>query len=186
MRAQMNAQRKERRNGFHPQAIQVLEVVMEEAPKAAEERQTVPAQAPSLPLPATSTRILIAEDDGEMRFLLAWALRRQGYAVTECSDGFRMLDKLSFFLHPEEDGLEQIDLIISDIRMPGVSGLSIVKGLRDCEGFPPVILITAFGSEETHAAAREMGVAAMFDKPFDLEDLLTVVRRILPQSPLPH
>ena len=78
------------------------------------------------------------------------------------------------------------DAVISDIRMPGVSGLSIVKGLRDCEGFPPVILITAFGSEETHAAAREMGVAAMFDKPFDLEDLLTVVRRILPQSPLPH
>lgn len=180
MRAQTNAQRKERRNGFHPQAVQVLEVVMEESPKATEEL----AQAPSLPLPATSTRILIAEDDGEMRFLLAWALRRQGYAVTECSDGFRMLDRLSFFLHPEEDDLEQIDLIISDIRMPGISGLSIVKGLRDCEGFPPVILITAFGSEETHAAARELGVAAMFDKPFDLEDLLAVVRRILPPQPM--
>ena len=120
-----------------------------------------------------------------MRSLLSWALRRQGYAVTECSEGFRMLDRLSFFLYPEEGDLEQIDLIISDIRMPGISGLSIVKGMRDCEDFPPVILITAFGSEETHAAARELGVAAMFDKPFDLEDLLAAVRRILPHQPWP-
>ena len=113
-----------------------------------------------------------------MRSLLSWALRRQGYAVTECSEGFRMLDRLSFFLYPEEGDLEQIDLIISDIRMPGISGLSIVKGMRDCEDFPPVILITAFGSEETHAAARELGVAAMFNAPFKIRNcVLNVFRR---------
>jgi DNA-binding NtrC family response regulator len=52
--------------------------------------------------------------------------------------------------------------------------------LADKPGFPPTILITAFGDDETHAEAERYRVAAFFDKPFDIEDLLVKVREIVP------
>jgi len=132
-------------------------------------------------------RILVAEDDGEMRAVLVEALRGNGYQVTECSDGFRPLNHLgSVLLSPEVLGgeSEEFDLVISDIRMPGVTGLSILEGVRLFEGFPPVILITAYGDEDTHTEAERLGAAAIFDKPFDVDDLLAKVRDIA-SSPLP-
>jgi demethylmenaquinone methyltransferase/2-methoxy-6-polyprenyl-1,4-benzoquinol methylase len=60
--------------------------------------------------------------------------------------------------------------------MPGVFGLSVVEGARDRPGFPPTILITAFGDEETHETASQCGVVAVFDKPFEINDLLEKVR----------
>ena len=71
---------------------------------------------------------------------------------------------------------EEFDVIVSDIRMPGVTGLSVLAGLRGIEGTPPIILISAFGDEETHAEARELGAAALLDKPFEMSDLLDRVR----------
>jgi CheY-like chemotaxis protein len=63
--------------------------------------------------------------------------------------------------------------------MPGVFGLTILEGTRQRDGFPPIILITAFGDEETHAHAARLGAAAMFDKPFEIDDLLTKMRAVL-------
>jgi DNA-binding response OmpR family regulator len=131
--------------------------------------------------------VLVAEDDKEMRQMLVQALRKDGYEVSECSNGFHMLGKLgNRLLEPEVLKCEakEYDLIISDIRMPGVTGLSVLEGMRLFEGFPPMILITAFGDEETHAKAREFGAAAVFDKPFELEDLLAKVHEIL--APVSH
>jgi CheY-like chemotaxis protein len=71
------------------------------------------------------------------------------------------------------------DLIISDIRMPAHSGLEILEAGPQLKGFPPMILITAFGSELTHARARRFGAVAVFDKPFDVNDLLVKVREVL-------
>ena len=66
-----------------------------------------------------------------------------------------------------------IDLIVTDIRMPGQTGLSIVEGLRNGSKPGswriPVMLMTAFGDAETHAEAKRLG-AVIFDKPFDLDD----------------
>lgn len=122
-------------------------------------------------------RILLAEDDKEMRSLLARALRRAGYEISECPDGIALLDYL-FHLLPAKN--ENIDLIISDIWMGGVTGLEVLEGLHDRDEFPPMILITAFGDQETHAKARRLGAVAMFDKPFDTDDLLAVVREFVP------
>ncbi|MGA1825459.1 MAG: response regulator [bacterium] len=125
-------------------------------------------------------RILLAEDDDEMRALLAQSLRKAGYEVIEYPDGTSLLDDIiyCFLLDKEEYG--QIDLVISDFRMPGgVSGMEILKRMHKKEGFPPMILITAFGDENIHAAAAQFGVAAMFDKPFDINDLVTKVREII-------
>jgi len=121
--------------------------------------------------------ILLAEDDDEMRSLLAWALRKHGFEITECSDGLSLLNHLDSFFSGEHP--EGIDLIISDVRMPGFTGLEILEGLTDFGIVPPMILITAFGDEETHAIAERLGAVAMLDKPFDLEDLLSIVDDIM-------
>lgn len=122
--------------------------------------------------------ILLAEDDMEMRALLVLSLRKAGYKVTKCRDGVGLLSHLGAFLLPDESEHEDVNLIISDIRMPGFTGMEVLEGLQGNEGFPPMILITAFGDEETHALSKEFGAAAMFDKPFDMDDLLAKVHEL--------
>jgi DNA-binding response OmpR family regulator len=126
------------------------------------------------PTEARTPRILVAEDDDAMRALLAQALRSHGYEVAELSDGLHLVARLAA-AEPS-----QFAAVVSDIRMPGASGLDVLEGLKGCKGAPPMILITAFGDRETHELARRLGAAAMFDKPFDVEDLLLEVRRIAP------
>jgi len=113
-----------------------------------------------------SFSILLAEDDKEMRSLLALMLRKEGYQVFECTDGLSLLDMLS----------SNFDLIISDIRMPGVTGMEILMGANELDNFPPIILITAFGDKETHMQAERLGAVALFDKPFDIDEMLKKVR----------
>src|SRR5262245_59529454 len=128
-----------------------------------------------------SPQILLTEDDKEMRVLLASALRRAGYTVTECGDGIELLEHLGSYVLPDEEH-EKVDLVISDIRMPGLTGLEILQGLSRRGDFPPFILITAFGDVETHARAEYYGALAMFDKPFDVDDLVAKVRKVVPLS----
>jgi DNA-binding response OmpR family regulator len=124
-----------------------------------------------------SLRILLAEDDEQMRLLLAWSLKSEGFEVIHCEDGMELLDALSRTIADGE--ADRLALIISDIRMPGISGLDLLRGLRHSEAFPPMILITAFGDEETHAEAERLGAAAMFDKPFEIRHLVARVHEIL-------
>lgn len=123
-------------------------------------------------------RILLAEDDDEMRKLLAFALSEDSYEVTQCHDGGEFLVRLQSFIKDKRN--VDFDIIISDIRMPGLTGLEILEELHECKGFPPMILITAFGDKETHAKAEKFGAAAIFDKPFEIDDLLAKVREIIP------
>ena len=128
-----------------------------------------------------SFSILLAEDDEEMRSLLALMLRKKGYRVTECTNGISLLDMLSSFFLPGEEH-KNFDLIISDIRMPGITGMEILMGANELDNFPPIILITAFGDKETHMQAERLGAAVLFDKPFDIEELLKKLHAILPPS----
>jgi CheY-like chemotaxis protein len=130
-------------------------------------------------------RILVAEDDAEMRRLLIWNLRKAGFETVECTDGWELLDHLG---NPVLTGdPDDFDLIVADIRMPGVTGLEILEGIHDTEWFVPTILITAFGSDEVHRQAEALGAAGMFDKPFDIDKLITRIREVLVlDSPLGH
>ena len=116
-----------------------------------------------------------------MRAVVAMRLRQQGYSVTECCNGAELLSELGDYLGnvPVEARTRRFDLIISDIRMPGVFGTSVIEGGVEYRNFPPTILITAFGDEETHEKARQIGVAAVLDKPFDMNDLFGKVRDTL-------
>ena len=126
-----------------------------------------------------SYHILIADYCEEMRVLLTLSLRKAGYIVTECHNGMDLLMYLTTFILPNEIGYNIVDLIISDIRIPGLLGLEILGGVPKKEEVPPIILITAFGDEEIYALAKEHGAAAMFDKPFDMDCLLAKVHELL-------
>lgn len=121
-------------------------------------------------------RVLLAEDEIEMRSLLAWTLRRSGYQVTECRDG----DELMRWFDPfDPDGLShRTDLIITDIKMPGSSGLCLLERLGTREDLPPVILITAFADSHTFEQAEALGAVALVSKPFDVDDLLAEVEQV--------
>lgn len=118
--------------------------------------------------PSRRPRVLVAEDDVEMRRLVAESLRKDDYEVIEASEGGRCR-------------VERFDLIVSDIRMPVCSGLQILKGLREARSTTPVILMTAFGDDETKERADQLG-ALLFDKPFKMDVLRLVVRGLLLDS----
>ncbi len=126
---------------------------------------------------ATRARVLVAEDDPEMRRLVAEALRKDGHHVEEEADGGRLLVRVAA-LQSFEGTADPFDLIVSDIRMPVCSGLDIAQGLRDARRETPVILMTAFGDQETRARAHELGVV-LFEKPFEIKALRLIVRSLL-------
>lgn len=116
--------------------------------------------------------VLVAEDDPAMRQLLALRLRRAGLKVIEAASGDEALDRMA----DHGIGAEaSVDLIIADVCMPGCTGLDLLASLRHFGSRVPVILITGFGNAETHAQAKRLDAFAVLDKPFDLEDLETVV-----------
>jgi len=128
--------------------------------------------------PKNTYRILLAEDDSELRALLTHSFQRDGFQVVACPDGWDLIEHLEHQLFPG-DMPEHIDIIVSDIRMPGATGIEVLRDLGDIEDFPPMILITAFGNDKTHWLAGKLGAAAIFDKPFDIDALLAKVHEIL-------
>ena len=113
-----------------------------------------------------------------MRKLLVRVLDEDGYATLACSNGIDLFAHLEPFLF-NRNNLE-FKAIIADIRMPGITGLEILEDLHDFKGFPPMILITAFGDANIHTRAEMAGVSALLDKPFAIEDLLAKLHEILP------
>lgn len=123
-------------------------------------------------------RIIIAEDDEEMAALLARAFEKAGYDTTVCYDGWSLLDVLGIFPHRHDR--PDVALVVSDIRLPGMTGLDVLKTCAYVGMRLPVILITAFGDAWTHEKARELGAVDVLDKPFDIDDLIGRVRKLVP------
>ena len=118
--------------------------------------------------------ILLAEDDGPMRSLLASQLRRDGYRVIACQDATELVYRIDLYRsHRLPVG---IDLIVSDVRMPLISGLELLELVNDAPLRIPVILISAFGDIETRSEASKRAAAAFFSKPFDIDELRAAVR----------
>jgi CheY-like chemotaxis protein len=122
-------------------------------------------------------RILLAEDHRETRALLASTLRAQGYEVVEAANGYEFISVVSEAWLGHTTRFP--DLVITDIRMPGPNGLRVIESLRKTYWAIPVIVITAFGDDATHAEARRLGAHAVIDKPFDPEALKEKVGEIL-------
>ena len=112
-------------------------------------------------------RILVAEDDEQMRDLLLRVLGDEGYEVTAVQDGAVALARLE-----EKPGF---DLVLTDVRMPGLDGMELLRRAMARQLRQPVILMTAFGSIESAVEAMREGAHHYLAKPVDIEDLLEIV-----------
>lgn len=127
------------------------------------------------------TRVLLADDDKDLRKVLALALRQEGYEVVEIHDGNHLRTYLGALLYNKYEA-DPVDLIISDVRMPGPNGMETLEWLRQAVWSIPVIIITSFGDPEIHAEAHRLGALAVLDKPFDLDELLGLLRVHAPRA----
>lgn len=125
-------------------------------------------------------RIALGEDDAEMRRVLVGRLRDNGYEVVEAENGLDLLDALASTAR--DQGKAEFDLIVSDIRMPEMTGLRFLAELRKHDRTTPVILITAFGDAVTRAEAYRLGAGAVLDKPFELDEFCRLVRQFTPHD----
>ncbi len=116
-------------------------------------------------------RILIIEDEAVIRSALRRLLERHGYQVAEAGS-----------VAEAEGGFElaSFDLVIADLRLPGAPGTDVIP---KCEG-APVLIMTSFGSIKSAVASMKMGAVDYITKPFDHEEMILLVRRILEQSRL--
>jgi two-component system response regulator PilR (NtrC family) len=115
-------------------------------------------------------RILVVDDDRGMQDVLDIMLSRAGYRVATADDGAAALDII---------GKKKFDLVITDLKMPRVDGIDLLKGIKETAPGTAVILLTAFASGETALAAMREGAYDYVEKNFNVEDLLAIVRDAL-------
>lgn len=126
---------------------------------------------------AVPARLLIVDDDPQMRAMLRQALERHGFEVHEAASGEQVLQALES---------ARPDAIVLDKEMPGVSGFDALELIRQHDVAVPVIVITAFGGLAVRAEALRRGATAYVEKPFRVsalvEQLLTVTESRGPRS----
>ncbi len=120
-------------------------------------------------------RILIVDDEINARTALVELLRDEGYAVEAAADAFKALGKVAEFAP---------DLVVTDLKMPGMDGLQLLAKLRESDPDLPVIVMTAFGEVETAVKAMRAGARDYLSKPVNVEELSVVVGRELEQRRL--
>ncbi len=120
-------------------------------------------------------RVLIAEDNDDMRDLLQEVLENAGYETLVAANGHQALARL-------EQENEIIDLVITDVRMPEMSGDGLLAKTRELRAEAPVIVITAFGSVEQAVEMVKAGAYQYLTKPFDNRDILRLVEEALERS----
>lgn len=119
----------------------------------------------------TARRILVVDDETSIRELCARILQRAGFSVVTAGGGAEAIDRLR---------AEPFDAVISDIRMPGVTGLEVLDAAKHAHPRIRVVLITGFGTPQALERARHSGADRILIKPFNPSELLLTVREILP------
>lgn len=110
----------------------------------------------------SATRVLLADDDESLRRVQEYQLTKAGFVVTACADGDTALEEFRENLH---------DLVVTDIRMPGLDGLELLKRLRAISPETPVIVITGHGTVDTAVQAMKEGAFDFLTKPFPTDKL---------------
>jgi len=139
-------------------------------PRAANSRASFGTYDANTGFMATNgARVLVAEDDYDMRTMIASALRADGHAVALATNGIELLDAIASGLisrRPED----AFDVVLSDVRMPRINGIDVIMRLRHARWTVPVIVMTASGDQAFLARLKELGIR-LLEKPFDLDDL---------------
>lgn len=109
-----------------------------------------------------SPTVMIVEDDPSTRRLYRFLLANSGYSVVEAEDGIAALEHLQ---------KTAVDVIITDMNMPRMGGMELVRALRQNNSGVYVIMVTAFGTPDTEKNAYRAGVNEYLSKPFEFEEL---------------
>ena len=115
-------------------------------------------------------RVLIVDDDDNLRWVTKTQLEDAGYRVSEAADGDSAIATLN---------AEHPDLIITDLKMPGMSGVELLRKIRAFDPEIPVLMITAFGTIQSAVEAVRAGAYDYITKPLDHDELLLTVQRAL-------
>jgi len=127
--------------------------------------------------PAPPARVLVVDDDPGVRYTLREIFEAEGLEVDEAGDGEAALERLE---------AAPAALVVTDLRMPRLDGMALLRRLVARAPAPRVVLITAHGSERQAVEAMKAGAWDYFRKPFDTEELLAVVRRAVEAVRLSH
>src|SRR6202048_2901854 len=119
--------------------------------------------------------LLLVEDKNELRAMLRKAWERAGYAVDDAPDGTAAIQKVR---------ARRYLMVITDLKMPGASGLDVLRATKNADATIPVILLTAFGSVEEAVTAMKEGAFDFLQKPVDLDHLKLLVQRAARQQEL--
>jgi len=111
-------------------------------------------------------KILIVDDDADFREMILHVLRSPEYEVVTADSGFQAVCALKQYRY---------DLILLDLMMPGMDGLMTMDFFRDSQPAVPVVVVTAVADEDMHREARKRGAHAIFQKPFDIDQFLSMV-----------
>ena len=118
----------------------------------------------------TKARILVADDEDSLRWVLEKGLRQAGYEVLAVKDGTAALQAFA---------AEPFDVVFLDVRMPGVDGLTALARLREMRADACVIVMTAHGTMDTAIQAMQRGAYDYLAKPFDIDEVLLLIERAL-------
>jgi excisionase family DNA binding protein len=128
------------------------------------------ATAERAPRSAERRRILVVDDEASIRELLSKTLALAEYDVDTAPDGRTAIERLR---------LGHYDLLIADLKMPGVDGLSLIREAKRLDADLPVIIITGFSTESSAIEAVNLGVAGYLTKPFRVPQVLAAAARAL-------
>jgi len=119
---------------------------------------------------ATKPKILVVDDEASMRRSLVLTLSNEAYAITEAGDGATAIDVL---------GKDIFDLVIADLKMEGLSGLDLLRHVKQANPDTEFIIMTAFGSVDVAVEAMRFGAYDFITKPFQNEEMLQRIHRAL-------
>jgi DNA-binding NtrC family response regulator len=131
---------------------------------------TPPTDVADNDAPGARPRILVVDDEPSMRDMLRIVLRRDGYDVSVAANGTEAVDFI---------GRERVDLLLSDIRMPDISGVEVLRAAKEANRDIIAFMMTAFASTESAVEAMRLGAVDYFTKPFSMDELRLKVRQHL-------
>ena len=114
-------------------------------------------------------RVLVVDDEANMRRVLEIMLSRRGFRTLSAADGLQALEQLSE---------TPVDLVVSDLRMPGLNGIELLRKMRESGNEVPLIMITAHGTIESAVEAMRLGACDYLLRPFDVETLDLAIQRV--------
>jgi two-component system chemotaxis response regulator CheY len=118
------------------------------------------------------TKVLVVDDSNSIRDMVSFTLKSAGYDITEAKDGFEGLSK---------GKTEKFDLVISDVNMPNMDGITLCQELRKLPSFKftPILMLTTESSTEMKMRGKSAGATGWLVKPFNPEKLLATIKRVV-------